>query len=169
MERRYYRVNEGPVMDVINSACGIQKEFADVVRALRAEFGADVWVSNNSRFIGLSFPGDLPAGWRKSKQYAVPDKRVKAGRELDKRFRALPRGMDAVRFTGLISGALGEPYDHYDNHVIGWTIYQKFGDTWILSVPAGCKVTPPNCDELKMSEYWALKESVSDSTGEAEL
>lgn len=164
-DRRFYRVGDGPVMDVIREAERGHKAFLETLELLAKEFGGDAWVIGSRWFAGIAFHGHVPAGWRKpkSKEYSVPDKRVKAGRDLDARFRKLPQGVDGRSFSSMLHCAGLGDFMHWGGGFVRWTTFERFGDTTILSVPAQCNVEPPNCTELKMSEYWAIRESAKES------
>ncbi|HWR52942.1 MAG TPA: hypothetical protein VN428_17660 [Bryobacteraceae bacterium] len=159
IQRTHFLVGEGsPVLTVIEQASERLQVFSDAVKNLKAEFGGDVWSADNSQFLGIAFPGELPRGWRQSRQYAVPDKRIKAGRELAKRFASFPVGVNARIFSGMLSRELKQEFEYFGGGVIAWTGCEKYGDTYILSVPAELPTKPPGCRELKMSEYWRIRE-----------
>ena len=172
VERCYYRIQpDSPVMAVIQQALEKQREFRTAVEGLQKELpGAVVWTQNSTIVCGAQFTGDLPPGWRQGpKRYAVPNKRTSEGRALDRRLKALPRGVDAMAFATLMTANLSGLYEYYGDDRIAWTTYQKYGDVYILSVPVGCKVHPPACDELKMSEYWAIREQAEVARSVTEL
>lgn len=160
-ERVYYRVGaKSPVMEVIRKAEQRHRAFHKVCNALRREYApAKIWICRQ-RFAGIEFPKEPPPGWRPTKRgvYAVPDKRILAGRALAARFDQLPSGIDAWSFSTLMC-ALEAGYTHYDDNRAYFTVFEKYGDTYILSVPEGAKVAPPACTKLKTSAYWKIREA----------
>lgn len=176
-DRIYYKVwANSPVMAVIQQAEAIIRRFRKAMDALEAEFaaeypGSSVWVWNYCQFVGITFPGKLPPGWRQGREYAVPDMRIKAGRALAARLKDLPKGIEARKFSAMLSSALGEAYTAWnvdDRCTVMWTVYEHWGKNgYILSVPAACRVTPPGCRELKMSEYWKIREKHTDAKEKA--
>ena len=164
MERRvYFRIDiDSPVMEVIKDAEAKQREFLASMDTLKREFGAEVWTWENAQFCGLQFARGtpLPDGWRltEKREYAIPNQRTKRGKELAKRFKDLPRGVDAWRFSLLLESKFEIDYTYHADRMLMFTVYEKYGETYVLSVPVGCLVTPPGCTELKMSEYWELVE-----------
>jgi hypothetical protein len=178
-DRRYYRIEaDSPVLEVIRRAFEKQREHSKAMDALREELGVkEIWVGGLLReFAGVTFPGKLPVGWRKGKTCAVPDKRVKAGRDLAERFNKLPPGISAMSFSGMLD-EFDQPgsYSDWDcDSSIQFTTYERHGDVHVLLVPSTRTVTPPGCTLLKTSEYWQIRESAdsahleSPATGMAE-
>jgi hypothetical protein len=169
IDRKYYRVHpDSPVMAVLKRATEQQRVFIDAMKALDAEFGGSTWTTNNARFAGIQFPGEPPHGWRKLKdrKYAVPNKRIKAGRDLDWRFHALPIGVDAWIFAGMLQKEFGRKFEHWGDGVIALPSAQKFGDVQVLGVPLPVAGEIPGCEELKMSEYWQLREAAGSEAEE---
>jgi hypothetical protein len=171
--RAYWLVEPGsPVLEVITAALDKSRAFHKAVDDLAAEFGTDKSYTTTNwqvRFLGLAFDGTPPEGWRanKKKPYATPDTRTKLGREIAKRVNALPPGVAAATFSAMLNDTLGPAETVTGNNSciswgddcsISWTGFEKIGSQYVLSVPAACKVSPPGCRELKMSEYWRLKE-----------
>jgi hypothetical protein len=159
-ERIFYLVEpDSPVMNVIERAVEKQRAFQKALRAYQTEIGAkSIWTTNESRFAGAVFEDEPPAGWRRLQKYCVPDKRTKAGKVVAVRVSSLPRGVDAWGFSNMLTAALKAEYTHHASGYITWTVYEQYGKTYVLSVPLGLKCTPPGCRELKMSEYWQLRE-----------
>ena len=80
--------------------------------------------------------------------------------------RALPQGVAAATFSGMLDEAFnGDSKNSYTvwDGLVSWTVYEKLGDQYLLSVPTACKVSPPGCRELKMSEYWKLREEAGEA------
>lgn len=161
-ERIYFLIDAtSPVMDVIRQALEIQKEFESSGRAFMHEWGVtECMLSGNDRLIGLVFKADPnPMVWRKKKDYWVPNSRSKAGRELQNQLRDLPRGVDPMRFSSMVSAKVQKDMTYCGGGYIAWTIYHEYGEHHVLSVPSDCKISElPGCRELKMSEYWKIRE-----------
>jgi hypothetical protein len=161
--RTYFRVDaESPVMRVVEDAESRGAAFADHCRSFEREYpGVKVWTWDNARMSGLEFPegGALPDGWRFSvkRGYAVPDQRTKDGRALKKRMDSVV-GVDAMTFSQMLSRALSAQFECHVPGRIMWTVYERHGDAVVLSVPLACNPELPGCTELKMSEYWKLRE-----------
>lgn len=165
-QRVYYSVTAySPVMAVIQRALNAMRQFHQAADALQKELGAKtLWTRGNVRVCGAVFPGDLPEGWRQGPAYALPDKRSAAGKEWDRRLKSLPRGIDPMDFAAMMTTALNAEYAYHDVEAsrMCWTTFERYGEVYVLSVPAACRVNPPGCVELKMSEYWKLKESIQE-------
>jgi hypothetical protein len=163
-DRKYFRVNPGPVLDVIQDAIQQQNSFVAAMREPGEEFGGaafvDVWTYGSGSFYGILFKGELPEGWRQGKQYAVPNLKTKTGKALQARFRSLLTGVGGLDFSNMLHRATGGDYYEFSDGLCRWTIFEKHGDAYVLSVPVKCDVQPPSCDPLKMSDYWAIRESV---------
>lgn len=153
--RIYYRIDkDSPVMNVVRDAEARDAAFKKAMCDLKKEFGAvGVWTNGRESFVGLTFEGAPPAGWRAGKQYARPDGRTKSGRDLAKRFRDLPRGVDNWALSSMLGESLGGDWSHWGNNHVYFTTIHQYGDALIISVPAVCRVVPPGCTELLMSEY----------------
>jgi hypothetical protein len=172
-ERIYYLVGDGsPVMEVIQQAISIEKRYHTAIRALQGEFpGCEVWVNSWHEVTGIGFKGPVPAGWRKLKTHWVPDRRTIAGKRVAARLDSLPKGVSAMRFSSMLSGEMyrrklisaKHEFTHHGDGQISFSIFEKYGNSYVLSVPLGCKLPAmPGCTELKMSEYWQIKESVKE-------
>ena len=167
MDRIYYRVEpDSPVMAVIQKAYGSHRAFTRAMTALRKEIKAsEVWITGGIQFCGARFSGELPPGWRMNAKYAVPDKRNKIGKELSRKIESLPRAMDSWDFSHAMNKEFpanekgNSGFFHWGDGQVSFTSWGKYGDAYVLSVPAGCRVNLEGCTELKMSEYWQLKES----------
>lgn len=159
-ERNYYLVDkDSPVMGVIEKAVGYQRAFHGFLESLKKEFGAcDVMTYSHARLAGLVFDGEIPNGWRQKagEKFCVPDARSKTGREIKKR--TYPIGVDAWRFSDM----LGRGYSPYAEGHVYLTTYERYGDTYVLSVPVQCEVEPEGCTLLKMSEYWRIVEDAKE-------
>jgi hypothetical protein len=156
--RVYFLVSpESPVMAVITEAHKMDMAAFRAREAFAKEHGCEQWLATNERFVGLIFPGALPAGWRKTAKCAVPDSRSKIGRELQRQISEIPAGVSSIRFSSMLTEALGKEFTHCSGNRLSWPGLQKFGDDLVLIVPAGCRIFDlPGCTELKTSEYWRL-------------
>lgn len=163
-ERKYYLIDkESPVMGVIQKAIAIQNQFIEWMGTLKEEYGASNCLTyGGGRFAGLVFNGEAPAGWRKKEDMWVPDKKLKAGREIAQRIAVGPKGMDPWRFGGMMGTELKADCTPYSHGTIYFTLYEKHGDRFILSVPEIAQVDPPGCTLLKMSEYWRIVEEAKE-------
>lgn len=166
-ERSYWLIRKSsPVMKVIGEALSQQRVFEKAMNAIKVEFDASdllVWKGwAGTTFSGLVFKGAAPDGWRKSKACFKPDGRRKEGRELIKRFDALPRGIEPPAFSSMLTKAMDIDFTFWGDGGVSWTIYEHHGASYILSVPASLKITAiPGCVELKMSDYWKLREKAA--------
>jgi hypothetical protein len=168
-DRIYYRVHlDSPVVAVIQAAEVKEKVFAAACNEIREQFpGGIVWTSTSfwKRVEGIQFPGDPPPGWivRKSRDghyFARPGKRTAEGRAAAKWLAELPHGVCAASFSDMMTAVIKAEYTHRDDDCrISWTVFEKHGDVYILSVPAACEAKPPGCTELLMSEYYRIREA----------
>jgi hypothetical protein len=160
-ERRYFKVLAGsPVLAAISEAETVKKTFTAAVDALRKEYPAtEVWTGGAS-IVGLKFKTEQPPiGWRLlARGYCAPDKRIKAGREIAKKFAQLPRDVDAWVFSGILNRACKADLTYWGDGHVYLPSAEKRGDTWIIGVSKRCKDAPPKCRELKMSQLWAIRE-----------
>lgn len=113
--------------------------------------------------LGLVFPEKPPDGWRldQRKGYCVPALKSPEGRVIAERMKALPMGLSACKFSAMMdesTKAKGRSYSVWEGNGVSWTAFEKIGNRYVLSVPAACKISPPGCKELRMSEYWKLRE-----------
>ena len=167
MDGTYYTVSDGsPVMTVIREFEQKYREFRDAVEAMRVKHGAkEAFTYGRRGFAGLKFEGETPKGWRKRNDgICVPDSRCKAGKQIKKEVRNMPSGWDAWTF----SSALGEGFIYFGDGAAWFSAAMKFGDKYVLRVPSASKVVPEGCTELKMSEYWALREAAGCGGEESE-
>lgn len=162
-DRVYWRIaKKSPVMKVITEALAIQNVFQKAMKTLKEEFKASgIMAIDNAAFSGLLFDeAPIPGMWRKVKGKFVADYRTKAGRELRTRLESLPQGVDARRFSNMLGRALKLDFEYFADHCVMWTVYEHHGDAYVLSVPLGLGIKAiPGCKELKMSEYWKLREA----------
>lgn len=124
----------------------------------------------------------LPDGYRIDEKrgrhegmvYAVPNRKVAAGKARVKELESLPGMPDAMRFSRLI----GFPV-YIKGRAMLQASYGKIGESYIISIPKMDEVTesdltgnlndvskkkasqfiPPDCTPLKLSEYYAMKEA----------
>lgn len=157
MDGVYYLIgSDSPVMQVVRKHLALLKEFRQAIEALRVKHGAAaVFTHGNRSFAGLKFAGEAPRGWRRREDdLCVPDARLKAGREAKQDVEALPRGYDEWNFAG----DLGENYLFFGSGHVYFSTFGQYGDKFVLRVPAACQVKPEGCTDLKMSEYWKIRE-----------
>lgn len=156
-DRAYFLVGaDSPVMDVVRKHEGLYRHFQKSIAEFQAKHQAQGSFTYGQRSLaGLRFDNELPKGWKLRKDgCAVPDTRCNAGRELKKEFDAVPRGYD----SWALSDDLGKEYSYWGDGKVYWSTVGKFGEQYVLSVPARCRVAPQGCTELKMSEYWKIRE-----------
>lgn len=135
----------------------------------------NLWASESCVHALIVKPGKIPVGWRRSSEihrkhvapdggvFAVPDGKQRATyKALKQELRNIPSLPDCWSFTSRLG---------YAGQLHGMSMmlcsFEKIGDTFVLSVPdrgnsdpEKNKFVPPDCKELKMSEYWAMKEGV---------
>jgi hypothetical protein len=163
--RTYFSVGRAsPVMKVIQEAIETERAHKKAVWAFADEFGAPRIHRTTNWSIqlrGLLFDGEPPKGWRVNvrKKCATPDERTKAGREIAKRMRALPVGVSAATFSSMLDEVLPlSSHTHWGDDTVSWSTFEQYGSKFVLSVPTACGISPPGCRELKMSEYWKIRE-----------
>lgn len=165
LDRRYFKVTGGAVQKAIDEFLILRNQHIDAQQAFLKEVGGQQTYGNERVVAGIFFKDGVPEGWRRERNhgYCVPAGRTPEAKALRARMRNLPCA-GAEKFTDIV---LGTPsvFRFMEGLAIGWMGFEKIGDTMILSVP---KVSsnpwePPDefCSELKMSEYWQLKESVT--------
>jgi hypothetical protein len=157
MDRTHFLISEDShTMQVVLKHQAKFKEFAEAIEAFRKKHGAELALAYGNRsFAGLQFSGEIPKGWRKRQDgTCVPDSRCREGREIKKEVIKLPSGFDPWTF----SSELGESYLHFTDGHVYFSTFANCGGKYVLSVPAACRVEPEGCTELKMSEYWKIRE-----------
>lgn len=162
-ERIFFLVGaKSPVMKVIQDVRRINREFQQALKLVRDQYGAtDAW-HEDYRFAGLTFSGKPPAGWRKRKNYCVPDKRTKEGRAIADALVHVPRGVNILRFGRMLSDALKQDLAHWGRTHVSFPSLHNPGGKYILGVPLACKTTSlPGCRELRMSEVAKLLPSLT--------
>lgn len=176
-DRTHYSIREdSPVLKVIEAAIADHDAFRESARAFAREFGAARVMSSSSwtiQVLGLVFDGPPPKGWRNKKDHAVPDGKTKLGRDIKRRMRELPLGVSAMTFSSMLHEELGKKYGgdgftHWADNKVYWSCFERFetkrpGQSgYVVGIPTACRVGDgdiPGAEELKMSEYWALKEA----------
>ncbi|KGM44463.1 hypothetical protein JY97_00510 [Alkalispirochaeta odontotermitis] len=135
------------------------------------------WSGNIVGGIIVERSNELPYGWRDSGHsnnanhlWLAPNKRTKKGKEIAAEMQDLPRpfhssaisrAFDAGEFISVSGGQTTISYLHFE----------KLCGKYILSVPVNAyrdfdrteinDFVPPDATELKMSEYYALKEKAA--------
>ena len=77
---------------------------------------------------------------------------------------ALPRGVDSWAFSGMMRDVDSDvEWASFGDGCAIFTIYERLGDVVVLSTPTriGLKAIQGGV-ELKMSEYWALRERAAE-------
>lgn len=166
-DRIYYRVNGGEALAIIETFCADQQAVADSWRAFAAKHGAKLYRHDLS-LRGLIFDGDPPEGWFPAVVFpsnvCVPNRRTKLGREIAENLSSLPRKLSGRDLAARLGG--GEALLRAAGKLM-WPGFEKIGNAYVLSMPidedgSHC-APPPDCTQLKMSEYWALKEAVEEA------
>ena len=165
-DRIYWLVEaESPVLAVIEEANRQHRAYWAAARAFAKEFGTNRCMEFSGWQVylgGLVFDGEPPEGWRlkPGKKYCVPD-RTKVGRAIGERMRALPKD---ASFSDLMNSRLCPQKNRCDGYIcfgpqtVSFTDFERIGESYVLSTPARCTLIPPGCKELKVSEYYKLRE-----------
>ncbi len=162
-ERIYYSVHpHSAVMAVIQDTIATNRQALNVIDAFKVKQGGSaMYVSQPASFAGLAFEGDIPKGWRQDLHhpFCVPNLRTNAGKLVQAEIDLFPKGIDGLGFAYDLGEELGSPeaYVHFGGNVMAWAHYGVYGDTTVLAVPVCCKVVPPDCTELKISEFQKLE------------
>jgi hypothetical protein len=167
MDGTYYIVGEeSPAMAVIRQFEQKQREFNDAVEAFRVKYGATQAFTYGVRgFAGLKFSGEPPKGWRERKDgICTPDTRSKIGKLIKDEVRNLPPGFDAWTF----SSSLGDGAIYFGEGKAYFSGVAKYGEQYVLRIPAASRFIPAGCTELKMSEYWKIREDAGEAREPAE-
>ena len=155
---------DSPVMAVLNVQVAKRTACFEASSRLQTKYGAThTYFSPFGRVLGFALPdgAKLPEGWRWEPKFGgviVPDKRSKVGKQAAQELKELPQSISGWSLGDDLTEALGEEYVWRGDSRWLTPGYEKLGDTWVLTVPSKCRVSPPGCVELKMSEYYALKE-----------
>jgi hypothetical protein len=169
--RIYFLVDPAsPVMDAVKAVRLKRKVFDGHMSELQKEFKAkNVWY-RGEWILGLEFEGEVPAPFKKKagEKYCIPD-RTSAGRAMKKRLESI-RDFSWFQFSSDLSKDDDDCFDAVVGHTWMYASFGNFGDKVILSVPAAAKVIknnklPAGLTELKMSEYWAIKEKEKETLG----
>lgn len=166
MDRTYFLIGtDSSVMHVVQKHMKRHKEFQSAIEAFKVKHGADsLYTYGNTSIAGLRFDRELPKGWKRRQDgMCVPDARCKLGKEIKLEMKELPHGFDHWTF----SSDLGESYLHFGGGQVHFSTLGQFGDKYVLGVPAACRVNPEGCTELKMSEYWQIREAAGQPKDEA--
>ncbi len=159
---------ESPVMKVIEEAKAVVRAFREGVEAFRKELpeGSRVRGVEDCYVSGVNFPGgEHPYGWRYNsrRHCAVPNQRIKAGKLIQQRIDAIPRGLGAFEFERMLGRVLGRDCVYDDERHHWWSCgFEKIGEDYVLSAPAALNLAPPGCTELRMSEYWRMREAAGE-------
>lgn len=166
-ERKYFLAH-GKSEQIVRDFFARRAAAFDAANALANEVGGMAGAVSY-RMVGVVFDGDPPAGWTKrgeasgGKPYYAPLRKSKAGKEIHRRMADVypPRAGDLHHEFVQDGGVLEQDGA---NVMISYISAEIVGESAILTVPASMDFSPPDALPLKTSEYWALKERVSDPT-----
>lgn len=173
MDHKYkYYIAGGKTLDAVRAW---QKELhlSDAaIDQLKSEFGAKGMVRRGERIAGLIFEGEAPAGWRSEwgagSKFHFPYRKTKADKAIWAKFSAINIPTARAFSTLLGLGAHGVMTQSASG--LGFTMHYPVFETLadervIVSIPASDsgdpekEFIPPDCEPLKVSEYFALKEA----------
>ena len=171
-----YRSRTPEVPAAWKAACEALSAYIAATQAILDEAGFAGWPAfrNNGSWsygkiagIGVPDSEEMPDGWRAAKHCAVPDKRTKAGREMQAR-------LDAVKHPGALTGHLpGMAADVLngmsgyivspDIRVLGESVYAEWSaDPERAEVSFSNRTTQVDHDlweRVKLSDYYAEREA----------
>jgi len=169
MKDYYIVAPDGPTAAIIREFIQARKAAYEARYEIEEEYGADGRYESTAALAGLRFEHENPpTGFHHLKKDPEgiyrPDARTKAGKAIQDRFDSMRMpgafefntklGADII-YTGART-ARGTP--------ITFVGFETFGDVVVLKVPRNSDdkpgwVPPSDCQQMKQSEYWALKEA----------
>ena len=172
MERKYYLATPGGKSEeAVRAWQKMHSNACDRVLAFCKSVGCTGKIVSSWRKINaFEFDHDPGRDWKRIKRYDdayFPSKSTKEGKTLIKQIEALGEMPDGGTFARLINGP--------DMVISGghWSTlsFQVLGDSIVVSVPVKYleevddekQFVPPDARELKMSEYYALKERAEEA------
>ncbi len=166
-EREYYLAG-GEDLAKANAFIEERNKASDEINEIAKKYGGEA-VINGRIILGLTLP-EKPEGWTQKgiiegKPYYMPKRTSKALKAIHEDLRSV-RIQGAMEFHSLFCRDGGKMIARDDGGFgtrILFTVWEWVGDTLLLSVPVGADFTPNGSRKLKMSEYWALKETVPEA------
>lgn len=163
-EREYYLAG-GSDLEKAIAFIEERNETSAKILELGKKYGGQP-VTNGRLITGMLFDKP-PEGWTKKgtledgKPFYMPKRTSKALKAIHEDLRSV-RMKSAPEFHDLFCKGGGHiASGDGRGYRILYTVWEWIGDTLLLSVPVGADFTPNGSRKLKMSEYWALKESAS--------
>ncbi len=157
-----YRVAPGETVETLIQQFQKDREQTVAKRdALFKKYGAKNGWGSDRGLTALVFEGSPPAGWQNHKGIAHRPPKGTAGKEIRKEL-AASTILGASDFSNLVAcgptmGMSGGGF------CIRYAFYQKLGETYVILVPDDNKSwSYPGCTEMKLSEYFALKEAAGE-------
>lgn len=167
MTKRVYFKAQGRSLATLHEFEDLRETQRKKLEELRDEFNAIEIVNRGSFIVGFTFKDEesVPEGWRHvnwigCQKYYGPYRRKKVDKELWARIQSC-KMPDWEKLTKMLSG---QSLYIIDSKMTGCG-YETLNDVKIISVPVdnGEPVfAPEDAVQLKMSEYWALKEDQDD-------
>ena len=181
MERRYtyYIVEgEGPAMAAIDQYTKEAIAYIDHVKMIGDKYGAEQIYQGRYGIIGLLFEDkdNVPAGLMHKKDHPenvyAANKATKAGKALAEEFAAVARpNINTISRVAKTNPVMVTDHRSRTGIALSYPCYERIGDAYVWKVPVqpsgdrdAEKRAPAMEDltglrEIKVSEYWAMKEA----------
>jgi hypothetical protein len=164
-DRIYYIVPKGHELNNhINNYMASVDKFNKACRQFSKNHCSDDFWQNSNRLVGLSFKGDIPAGWGRKQSdprgMYTPYGRSKESNKIREEIKKLPTIMSDWEWEKPFGEA--RTINKNGMMVISFTSMEEIDNNIVLGVPAR-PIMPEilsGCIELKTSEYYALKEKL---------
>lgn len=166
---KYYMVLSGRVSDVIKEAEKLNADFVAAAAQACTVFGAKKYVLQGDRVVGFVFAGDAPEGFRVGDEgYSYPNRKTKAGRALYDQLQAMPLLVTTLGFSQMLESRVADcGWLEFREKRVLFTRFEAYGDSRIIIRPAGCHGEPPDCEQIKASQYWRIREMHEQEGGPA--
>jgi hypothetical protein len=168
-EKRYY-VLFGKLLDSYNAHIEKQREAVKTWRAWAESHGGSelFLLSGFTHHVGgiIGDPAKIDATiWEQvTKEYGGVSHTFFRPRNRSKAQKALRREMEKMQFSFWTPEGFKDVYHGGYCYHATW---ERIGEAVVLHVPSVSDYVPEGCQQLKTSEYWAMKESATTSKGGA--
>ncbi len=157
---RDFYIAHGPSLEITKAWFAASNEAVRLQQALMDEFGAQTVIRSGERMVGLVAPQRLD-GLRKRTdadvgEHWVPNRRIKAGKILDRRFDEA----SGPSLMTLTRDLVGSAFAYMRGKHIWLICPERLDGDIVLHVPTGGPV-PQDAELLKKSLYWTRKEAVA--------
>lgn len=173
-ENYAHYIAKGSAIEAIEEAMQIKADEQAAFKALLDEVGADGALSNGRHVTAFSFAGEAPSGWRnagteRGVSYFKPYRKKAADKALWDRMHDTRLDGAQTRLGRYVLKDRSFVMTNYGGGPASGGFYlrnvgaEKFGDTWVISVPLidadQPAAEPEDADRIPLSEYYRLREA----------